>query len=176
MSTPSTPSPDPRGVAAVNGNGSAHTSAKNEKTENIFLFWPNLIGQLRQAMAGDLMDARLTCDRLLAHLACIRISLLHASPSAHLLWPVQRLLPPRRARRICRAVLRTVHKIRCRLGHGDRSLHNRLSPRLPLVRMAALGHSLPGANLARSGQSLRAHVCDPQHGRLRSEPQAGGQD
>jgi len=35
----------------VNGNGSAHTSAKNEKTENIFLFWPNLIGYSRILLA-----------------------------------------------------------------------------------------------------------------------------
>lgn len=51
MSTPSTPSPAPRDEAAVNGNGSAHKVAKTEKKENIFLFWPNLIGYSRIILA-----------------------------------------------------------------------------------------------------------------------------
>jgi hypothetical protein len=29
----------------MNGNGAAHKSAKAEPKENIFLFWPNIIGQ-----------------------------------------------------------------------------------------------------------------------------------
>jgi hypothetical protein len=44
VSTPKTPSPAPRGQVAMNGNGPVHGSAKSEK-ENIFLFWPNIIGQ-----------------------------------------------------------------------------------------------------------------------------------
>lgn len=38
----------------MNGNGSAHKRARKEKKENIFLFWPNLIGQF---VAGTQMCA-----------------------------------------------------------------------------------------------------------------------
>lgn len=46
ISTPVTPSPAPREEQVVmNGNGTAHGSAKDDyPRENIFLFWPNLIG------------------------------------------------------------------------------------------------------------------------------------
>ena len=30
----------------MNGNGSAHAAEKEYPKENIFLFWPNLIGEL----------------------------------------------------------------------------------------------------------------------------------
>jgi CDP-diacylglycerol--inositol 3-phosphatidyltransferase len=48
VSTPSTPMPAPRGQEVVmNGNGSAHHPEREDHPkENIFLFWPNLIGQL----------------------------------------------------------------------------------------------------------------------------------
>jgi CDP-diacylglycerol--inositol 3-phosphatidyltransferase len=46
VSTPSTPTPAPKDQqVAMNGNGSAHKSGKEDfPQENIFLFWPNLIG------------------------------------------------------------------------------------------------------------------------------------
>jgi len=46
VSAPSTPSPAPRNEQVVmNGNGSAHGPAKEDYPyENIFLFWPNIIG------------------------------------------------------------------------------------------------------------------------------------
>ncbi|PSS25049.1 hypothetical protein M430DRAFT_114422 [Amorphotheca resinae ATCC 22711] len=50
VSTPKTPSPAPRGQVAMNGNGPVHGSAKGEK-ENIFLFWPNIIGYSRIFLA-----------------------------------------------------------------------------------------------------------------------------
>lgn len=48
ISTPSTPTPAPRDEQVImNGNGSAHASAKEEQPyENVFLFWPNVIGML----------------------------------------------------------------------------------------------------------------------------------
>jgi len=48
VSSPATPSPAPRGEVAINGNGNglAHKSKVAEgPEENIFLFWPNLIGK-----------------------------------------------------------------------------------------------------------------------------------
>jgi CDP-diacylglycerol--inositol 3-phosphatidyltransferase len=44
VSTPSTPTPAPREQAIMNGKGSTHKSAEKESKENIFLFWPNIIG------------------------------------------------------------------------------------------------------------------------------------
>ena len=41
--TPSTPSPAPN-VARMNGNGSTHAAKEVSPRENIFLFYPNLIG------------------------------------------------------------------------------------------------------------------------------------
>lgn len=52
VSTPSTPTPAPRGQEIVlNGNGSAHHHEKDYPKENIFLFWPNLIGYARIVLA-----------------------------------------------------------------------------------------------------------------------------
>lgn len=52
VSTPSTPTPAPREQVIMNGNGSAHPGAKeNYKRENIFLFWPNIIGYSRIVLA-----------------------------------------------------------------------------------------------------------------------------
>ncbi|KAG0652732.1 Phosphatidylinositol synthase [Hyphodiscus hymeniophilus] len=47
----STPAKAPRAQAAMNGNGSAHKSAKKEPKENIFLFYPNIIGYSRIVLA-----------------------------------------------------------------------------------------------------------------------------
>ncbi|KAH7409184.1 CDP-alcohol phosphatidyltransferase-domain-containing protein [Cadophora sp. MPI-SDFR-AT-0126] len=53
VSTPSTPTPAPRDEQVImNGNGSAHASAKEEHPrENVFLFWPNVIGYVRIVLA-----------------------------------------------------------------------------------------------------------------------------
>ena len=46
ISAPATPTPVPRGqkVTKMNGNGSAHAENEVYPKENIFLFWPNIIG------------------------------------------------------------------------------------------------------------------------------------
>ncbi|KAH8670300.1 CDP-diacylglycerol-inositol 3-phosphatidyltransferase-like protein PIS [Tricladium varicosporioides] len=53
VSTPTTPSPAPRSEeVVVNGNGSAHGQPKEVYVkENIFLFWPNIIGYSRIVLA-----------------------------------------------------------------------------------------------------------------------------
>ncbi|TVY36239.1 CDP-diacylglycerol--inositol 3-phosphatidyltransferase [Lachnellula occidentalis] len=53
ISTPTTPSPAPRGEQVVmNGNGSAHgASREKQPKENIFVFWPNVIGYARIVLA-----------------------------------------------------------------------------------------------------------------------------
>ncbi|CZS89851.1 related to CDP diacylglycerol-inositol 3-phosphatidyltransferase [Rhynchosporium agropyri] len=50
---PSTPTPGHRSEQVImNGNGSAHASSKKEYPfENIFLFWPNVIGYVRIVLA-----------------------------------------------------------------------------------------------------------------------------
>lgn len=49
-STPSTPTPAAQEQAIMNGNGSAQHKSEMEDypNENIFLFWPNVIGKLGQ--------------------------------------------------------------------------------------------------------------------------------
>jgi len=51
ISQPSTPTPAPRQQVTMNGNGSAHKSAKKVEKENIFLFYPNIIGYSRIVLA-----------------------------------------------------------------------------------------------------------------------------
>ncbi|TVY64155.1 CDP-diacylglycerol--inositol 3-phosphatidyltransferase, partial [Lachnellula suecica] len=53
ISTLTTPSPAPREEQVVmNGNGSAHGAAREKQPkENIFLFWPNIIGYTRILLA-----------------------------------------------------------------------------------------------------------------------------
>ncbi|KAE8441641.1 hypothetical protein EG329_004608 [Mollisiaceae sp. DMI_Dod_QoI] len=52
ISSPATPSPAPREQAVMNGNGKAHGSAKDDyPRENIFVFWPNIIGYIRIVLA-----------------------------------------------------------------------------------------------------------------------------
>lgn len=43
-STPVTPTPASRNLVTMNGNGSAHIEKEDYPAENIFLFWPNVIG------------------------------------------------------------------------------------------------------------------------------------
>jgi len=51
-STPATPTPAGGNQAVMNGNGSAHKSVKEDHPhENIFLFWPNIIGYFRIFLA-----------------------------------------------------------------------------------------------------------------------------
>ncbi|TVY32040.1 CDP-diacylglycerol--inositol 3-phosphatidyltransferase [Lachnellula subtilissima] len=53
ISTPTTPSPAPRGEqVAMNGNGLARGATREkEPKENIFVFWPNVIGYARIVLA-----------------------------------------------------------------------------------------------------------------------------
>ncbi|CAL3963314.1 hypothetical protein PZA11_000974 [Diplocarpon coronariae] len=52
ISTPSTPTLVPREQVIMNGNGSAHATGKEDLThENIFLFYPNIIGYVRIVLA-----------------------------------------------------------------------------------------------------------------------------
>jgi CDP-diacylglycerol--inositol 3-phosphatidyltransferase len=57
ISTPTTPSPAPREEQVVmNGNGTAHGAVREKQPkENIFLFWPNIIGQLLFAEVSDII-------------------------------------------------------------------------------------------------------------------------
>jgi hypothetical protein len=119
VSSPATPSPAPREEQAVmNGNGRAHGSAKDDyRKENIFLFWPNLIGTFQQICSER--KTVLTSFRLCSNHSCIRVPILHATSSKNLLRFVQRLLPSRCPRWVCCTIFRTIYKIWSCLGHGD---------------------------------------------------------
>ncbi|EPE32922.1 hypothetical protein GLAREA_05934 [Glarea lozoyensis ATCC 20868] len=53
ISTPATPTPEPRDQIIMNGNGAASDGEGKElhPQENIFLFWPNVIGYFRIVLA-----------------------------------------------------------------------------------------------------------------------------
>lgn len=67
-------------------------------------------------------------------------------------------MPPRRPRRRRRALLPPIDSIRLRARHGDRSLHDSLFTRVPILRIPALGAVVPGADFTRSGEPLHAYV------------------
>ena len=78
--------PETRSMA--NGNGvavrSAKTAPEEEEKENIFMFYPNLIGMFRLWTAVP----HLTGPRLLPRRPRHSLPLLHAPPPAHMLAPL----------------------------------------------------------------------------------------
>ena len=107
-----TPSNDdaPRDVV-MNGNGSAHhvpEASDSTIDENIFLFWPNIIGiyplELQRVFVLEKANLMML-SRLLPNRPRHRVSLLHAPPPSHMFVSLQRLLPPRCPRWLCRAIL-----------------------------------------------------------------------
>ncbi len=135
----------------MNGNGKLHRPAGSRSEsvpkENIFLFYPNLIGEClcdcSQNFAG--LTVAKWSSRIFPHRSCSRIPLLHASPPSDMLPPLQHLLPPRRTRWGRGPALRTINPIRSGSRHGHGSMHNGLSARLPKLSMAEMGPSVPGA-------------------------------
>ena len=53
-------------------------------------------------------------------------------------------------------------------------MHDFLSPRVPELCLAALVDRLPSPDQSRFGESLYAHVCYVDHGRIEPEPQERG--
>ena len=76
-----------------------------------------------------------------------------------------------RTGRICGALFQSIHHLRGSAGHGNGSVHHFLLAGLSELRLAAMGHCLPGSDLPGLGQSLHAHVRNPEHGGLWSKPQ-----
>jgi hypothetical protein len=54
-------------------------------------------------------------------------------------------------------------------------MHNCVPLSLPFFSLAQMGHCFPRAYLPGSGQSLRSHVCNFDHGRSGYKPQEGRQ-
>lgn len=89
---------DPRPLA--DGNGSTVGPAQqdtHESEENIFLFYPNLIGTNSSRFTGPINSQ--FSSRLLPHRPRHRFPLLHAASPPNLLLSLQRILLARRARR-----------------------------------------------------------------------------
>jgi len=166
------------GKPTMNGhaNGSIHSrrpDSETEPTENIFLFYPNIIGQTRALpmQSPRPTDARMA--RLFSHHSCNRIPLLHAPPPSNLLSPLQHLLPPGRPRRRSSAAFPAIDAIRRRARYGDGSMHNRLLARLPGLGMATLGAAVSGPDKLRPGEPLHTHVCNADDGGEWAESQKG---
>lgn len=100
----------PRDVV-MNGNGSAHHGSEASDSapdENIFLFWPNIIGKSSSGASARvylMKTYKMVLPRLLSNRPRHRVSLLHAPPPSHMLVPLQRILPPRCPRWLRRPIL-----------------------------------------------------------------------
>ena len=136
-----------------------------EQPENIFLFYPNIIGTLVLVLSFTRFPL-IHRYRIFAHRPCHCLPLLYALAPKDLLLALQHIMPPRRSRWRCGAALRPVHPIRCRTGYGDRSLHNLVLARLPQLRLPTMGSSIPRSDQSRFRQSLHAHVCHLGDGRF----------
>lgn len=73
--------------------------------------------------------------------------------------------------RICGALFQAVDYVWCGVGHGDRPVHNSLLTGLLELRLAPMGHCLPKPHQFGLGESLYAHVCHSEPGRVQSKPQ-----
>lgn len=83
-------------------NGSARRKrspprdGQHSEKENIFLFWPNIIGRPLNditLMVSWIIYCILTVDRIHPYCPRNRLALLHAPSPPNMLGPVQRLLP-----------------------------------------------------------------------------------
>ena len=109
--TKDTPDTDMNGHGVAKENGNDHKAKDSSPKENIFLFWPNVIGMvLSQPISAYLYSSlfeliTISHRRLLSHSPSHRLSLLHAASPPNLLRPLQHFLSTRCPRRICCATL-----------------------------------------------------------------------
>jgi len=162
------------GSATANGHASprGNISRGSEKRENIFLFIPNIIGKevWWEPRAQPLLTK---FDRLLTYLPGHSVPLLHASPSKNMLSTLQCIMSTRCAGRGCSAALSTIYSIRSRTGHGHRPLHHGVLACLLKFCVPKMDPPVPGSDQLGSCESLHAHVCHFEHGRIRPKPQKG---
>lgn len=128
--------------------GPRDATKRSETTENIFLFYPNLIGNIslrvlvRCAPLRE-MESLWGTLRLFSNRTRGGFPSLHAPSSPHLLAPLQHLLSPRCLGWSGGTTLQPSHPFRrgSRYGHG--SMHHRLSLSLPQFRVASMGPLVP---------------------------------
>lgn len=150
-STPSTPTPAAREQVIMNGNASAQKPQEEDyPRENIFLFWPNVIGELDQMQMWGVWRI-LIHGRIFSNCARIGLPLLHAPSSTHLYSLIQYFVSSRCSRWIRRPGFRAIYKIWCGIGYGHRSMYHSLLARLPLFGLASMGPSLPRTHIVGSG-------------------------
>lgn len=173
---------DEKTAADANGNANGYINTNGlvakraeraETSENIFLFYPNIIGGLQVLSSPAPVSDH---SRLHTHHPCHCISLLHAPSSKNVLHPVQHLMPVGCPGRRCRSILSAVDSLRCRARHGHRSLHNRLLVGVSELGLAAMGAVVPRTDQFGLGEPLHAHVCNADHGWIGKKPQAGGSE
>jgi hypothetical protein len=160
-----------------NGNGNmvrpTSRDVEEEEDENIFLFYPNLIG-MHSIQLPNISQLIKPTNRLLPRRPRRSLALLHAPPPTHMLAPILDILPARRARRARRPPLPAIDKVRRCPGHGDGPLHDGVPARVPGVSIPPVEHRVPGADQLGPGEPLHAHVRDAEHGRRRAESQERG--
>lgn len=158
----------------ANGYVNNKTPKRADSSENIFLFYPNIIGVFQVLLF--LLDVVSDHTRVLTHHPCHCIAVLHAPPPKNMLPPVQRLMPAGCPRRRGCSVLSTVHSLRCRARHGYGSLHNRLLVSISELRLASMGTFVSRTDQFGLGEPLHAHVCNTDHGRIGAKSQEGGSE
>lgn len=131
---------------SINGKPNEYSNISQQRvelSENIFLFYPNLIGMLITMISDKPTWSSLMLFRLLTHRPRYRVSLLHAPTSPNVLWPLQYLLPTRCSGWSGRPILSTVYPLRRCIGHGHRSLHNGMFVGVPELCLASMGSFIP---------------------------------
>ena len=98
-------------------------------------------------------------------------AVLYAAASANVLSSLQCVLLAGCPRRICSTLLQPVHHLRRGSGYGDGPLHNCVFAGVPEFGVASLVYRFSESDCLGHGQSLHAHVCYSQHGRVRPKSQ-----
>lgn len=112
--------------------------------ENIFLFWPNIIGTFRQSHM--LCKILIIAYRLHPRRARRLVSLLHATPSTTMYCIILHQLPARCAGRLCSACVQSVYTLWGCTGYGHGSMYDVLSSGIPGDCAACVCSHIPGSD------------------------------
>ncbi len=119
------------------------TTASAEPTENIFLFWPNVIGAYGTSPVTSTLLANIV-SRLLPHRTGHRIALLHAIAPADVFLSLQHQLSPGCSRRVGGPTIQPIHAVRGCIGHDHGSMYNLVPLSFPQLRFSPVVDSVPG--------------------------------
>ena len=146
----------------------AENIAMTENSENIFLFWRNLMGtwiHLFNFMKSNVQKWILTLvPRVSANHPRFRISVLHAPPSTNLLCSLQCFMSAQCYRWLCSTAFRSKKTIWNGSRHGHGSLYHYLSACIFGKRLEELRAGLSSPHIVGSGEPLLSNVCDTGNG------------